>query len=445
MQETYYIKGYEITIALGDEMPEESVIAILEKAVSFYETGMFESLEDAINLSYVLFLNESDIENKVTQKIEAKVAPALQFNPTDLGNQIQATILKRLEARSQGQMEAQASYLKELNNNLKQSLAEVTKKTGEVVSRETIIEEIINNIPTPKTMSPEDIAEIVREEVKKWKPAKQQKGGGASTFKQLNDVPSTYNGFGGKALLVKATEDGVEFGDAATPLTDTDDLAEGATNLYNRLPTGGATDQKLVKSSNTNYDAEWVDDAPGIQTDTRDNILAIATPTAGETWYATDIKRFYLYTGAGWVSSGTPFFNDEVNTTNPDTAPIESRVSGFTEEGIYNKVLSYCGAKGLILSKDRVDTDGAMGRSEEGRPVIFFDGEHQEFLIGVRIQRDGTEGGLPELRVIKGGNVEWVDLHNGDSDSLDLNGLPLVHGWMEDMGVEAHHTIIDPN
>jgi hypothetical protein len=38
---------------------------------------------------------------------------------------------------------------------------------------------------------------------------------------------------------------------------DSDDVAEGTTNLYNRVPTGGTTGQVLAKASGTNYDTAW--------------------------------------------------------------------------------------------------------------------------------------------------------------------------------------------
>jgi len=42
-----------------------------------------------------------------------------------------------------------------------------------------------------------------------------------------------------------------------TVVLDSDDVAEGTTNLYNRVPTGGTTGQVLAKASGTNYDAAW--------------------------------------------------------------------------------------------------------------------------------------------------------------------------------------------
>jgi hypothetical protein len=42
---------------------------------------------------------------------------------------------------------------------------------------------------------------------------------------------------------------------------DTDDVAEGTTNLYNRVPAAGTAGQVLTKQSGTDYDADW---EPGV-------------------------------------------------------------------------------------------------------------------------------------------------------------------------------------
>jgi hypothetical protein len=42
-----------------------------------------------------------------------------------------------------------------------------------------------------------------------------------------------------------------------TVTLDSDDITEGTTNLYNRVPTGGTTGQVLAKASGTDYDAAW--------------------------------------------------------------------------------------------------------------------------------------------------------------------------------------------
>lgn len=67
---------------------------------------------------------------------------------------------------------------------------------------------------------------------------------GATAFIDLTDVPAAYTGAANKLVAVKATEDGLEFvtgsggavdsvnGQTGVVVLDTDDIAEGTTNLY---------------------------------------------------------------------------------------------------------------------------------------------------------------------------------------------------------------------
>jgi hypothetical protein len=59
--------------------------------------------------------------------------------------------------------------------------------------------------------------------------------------------------------------------DTAWADLDTDDVSEGTTNLYNRVPTGGVSGQVLAKVSATDYDLTW--QPPG---------LPVAPPVVGE-------------------------------------------------------------------------------------------------------------------------------------------------------------------
>ena len=66
------------------------------------------------------------------------------------------------------------------------------------------------------------------------------RGGGARAFTELEDTPSSYSGGGGKGVKVKATEDGLEFGDVAskfTELTDAPSSYSGAAGKGVRVNT----------------------------------------------------------------------------------------------------------------------------------------------------------------------------------------------------------------
>ena len=89
------------------------------------------------------------------------------------------------------------------------------------------------------------------------------------TINLYNRVP--IGGTTGQALIKNsATDFDVNFittvntvnGESGPDVTlDTDDVGEGTTNLYNRVPTGGATNNVLAKNSATDFDASFTGDA----------------------------------------------------------------------------------------------------------------------------------------------------------------------------------------
>lgn len=48
-------------------------------------------------------------------------------------------------------------------------------------------------------------------------------------------------------------------GQTGTVVLDSDDINEGTVNLYNKIPSGGTTNQALTKSSNSDYALQWSD------------------------------------------------------------------------------------------------------------------------------------------------------------------------------------------
>lgn len=76
-------------------------------------------------------------------------------------------------------------------------------------------------------------------------PPPESSGDGATTFTDLTDTPDNYIGQANRVVAVNETEDGLIY-------TELDELVAG-------VPPGGNTNQVLVKSTDTDFNTEWVD------------------------------------------------------------------------------------------------------------------------------------------------------------------------------------------
>lgn len=107
-------------------------------------------------------------------------------------------------------------------------------------------------------------------------------GGGAdpiTTLLGLEDTPETFAGQAGKVLIVNPTEDGTLFEDPAT-------LSQG-------VPAGGLTDQLLRKTSDEDFETEWVDPADlglGLpdMTGNAHKVLMVKADSSGAEWRGLD-------------------------------------------------------------------------------------------------------------------------------------------------------------
>lgn len=146
-------------------------------------------------------------------------------------------------------------------------------------------------------------------------------GSGSSSFIGLTDVnETTFVGNAGFSVLVNSGETAVEFIDLFS-LKTTDNLTQGTTNLYNKVPTGGASGQYLVKNSNANFDTSWGNVIMELLNDTTPqlggfldtNSKAIQESQGADIASATNLAP--LQDGNFFNVTGTTTINDIITTS----------------------------------------------------------------------------------------------------------------------------------
>jgi len=156
---------------------------------------------------------------------------------------------------------------------------------------------------------------------------------GASSFSSLADTPGSFSGHSGKSVVVKNTEDGLEFSelelienhseltldDGTNPHNTTksdiglsnvtddaqlkvasnlSDVNNQQTSLNNVTAVSGATDEHVLTKDTSTGNAIWkiaaAGGGAGLNEDTEANILA-STPLETGFHYATDTHHTFLY------------------------------------------------------------------------------------------------------------------------------------------------------
>lgn len=245
---------------------------------------------------------------------------------------------------------------------------------------------------------------------------------------------------------------------AASPISDTDDVAEGTTNLYY---TDERVDDRVsdLLQPGTNIDSITYDDAAGtitvnasnqttpveIPTDTRANIVAL-TPDVGTRYYATDTKQLYVYTADGWRFTQIPLSLEEVvgSVTPGDVTdtPTNYQEREISDVGIYWSSLGNCHIEEADV---RFSKAGGLSRlpTSSGEYIPrFYDGNSWgNILINFNATQDANF--IAEFTAV--GKSEAVELHTGNSNTVGSNGRPIIQAYEVDPGGSPASRIFSGN
>lgn len=155
---------------------------------------------------------------------------------------------------------------------------------------------------------------------------------------------------------------------------DTDDLSEGTTNLYNRVPTGGTAAQVLAKIDGTDYNSQWVDVIVGGQVD---SVVAGTDISVDASDPVNPIVNFS--NASGYITDLSSFTTDDLSE---GSSNLYNRLPAG---GLANQVLSKIDGTDYnaqwITSPSGGQVDSVVGgtnitvdASDPVNPIVNFDG-----------------------------------------------------------------------
>jgi len=233
-------------------------------------------------------------------------------------------------------------------------------------------------------------------------------GGGADVFTDLNDVPASYSGAGGRCVKVTAGEDGLEFvacagggsmddftlaGDAGTPQTIADGNTLTVAGSTGVSTAAGATDTLTITLDSDLQSWAGVTRASGFDTFT-------ATPSSGN--FASLVTG---ETGSGALVLGT---DPDISISATTESNIEAAIDTLSN-------LTSIQGRTITLTDDNLDvlagwddSDGAYESLSLAEIATEASPAAGDFLLIY-----GAEGDLRK--------VDWSGLPGGGGDSITVN------------------------
>jgi hypothetical protein len=157
--------------------------------------------------------------------------------------------------------------------------------------------------------------------------------------------------------------------------------------------------------------------------DTRENILAL-TPTNGDWAYATDTNTLYFGYSSAWHEAPIPWLT---RSANPDMGVEEyASLQGYNLTEIIDKILYHC----VVGYGDRAEEGGI--RVSDGYLQCYLNGAWGDVVTGFRLREDDSGNMIFEHMPV--GTTEWLEVMSGNSNTLGLNGLPMVQQYSWCMG-----------
>lgn len=168
-------------------------------------------------------------------------------------------------------------------------------------------------------------------------------------------------------------------------------------------------------------------DARYFRATTEDALLAI-TPATVSIGYATDTARLFIWDGSTWYQVPVKAVT---TTSSPDMGMppgmVENARTGYGVDYIADKSLNY-----VTIGSGANSVNGAFRLSSSGTFQIYANGVWNDIVINFRLREDSTNGYEFEHKPI--GFNEWIEIFSGNSNTLGMNGLPIIQQYKTSMG-----------
>lgn len=169
----------------------------------------------------------------------------------------------------------------------------------------------------------------------------------------------------------------------------------------------------------------------GITLDTQANVKT--TNTSGKNSFTTDTKEEYIEDGTDFWLHQLPLIKDRTGS-NGNPGPYDGQPRNYHPDfisgvDVYNAKLVNVRLGPADVNPQSFQLKGATADSVE-EAQIYLNGAWRTFLTGVRLRQDSNT----QLEYNIDGTDIWVDITDGNSNNIGIDGRPVIQDWQNDPG-----------
>jgi hypothetical protein len=191
--------------------------------------------------------------------------------------------------------------------------------------------------------------------------------------------------------------------------------------------TGGLAADQFIQCDGSNFLLAAI--VTGVA-DTRANILARSSDPTPTFALATDTRELLVWDGTNWnalpLEVNVELQAPDMGAHSPDGLGASDR-AGYYDDAITDKTLH-----NVRLLYSVLEEEGSIRTTPDGVLQVYLNGVWNDVVINFRLREDPD--GNYEFEHMPIGFTEWIEILSGNSDTLGLNGLPIIQQYRGSMG-----------